>query len=46
MRDISGDEQRTYRGKSCPPEGLQVSMYWQVPETRRNAARGSSAPGC
>jgi len=24
MRDISGDEQRSYRGKSCPPEGLPV----------------------
>jgi hypothetical protein len=23
MRDISGDEQRSYRGKSCPPAGLQ-----------------------
>jgi len=44
MRDISGDEQQSYRGKSCP-QGCRVSMPWQVPKTCRNAARGSSASG-
>jgi hypothetical protein len=45
MRDISGDEERSCRGKSCPPEGLHVFDALAGSKTRRNAAHGSSTPG-
>ena len=38
MQDISGDEQRSYRGKYCPPEGSQVVHALQ---TRKSVQRGA-----
>ena len=45
MRDITAGEQRRYRGKSRPPEGLQVSMPMQVPSNSSQHGPREFRPG-